>query len=87
MILIMYKAGSLLYFGTGNSILGKKTTERNQNSYGKTLWQIYDDAQLAELDTLNTSRLQKISGCRKNRERMCDRSDPHCRKRRLCRLK
>ena len=36
-ILIMYKAGSLLYFGTGNSILGKKTTERNQNSYGKNI--------------------------------------------------
>ena len=52
----------------------------------KTLWQIYDDAQLAELDTL-TADYKKISGCRKNRERMCDRSDPHCRKRRLCRLK
>ncbi len=51
----------------------------------KTLWQIYDDAQLAELDTLTAD--YKNFWMQEKQERMCDRSDPHCRKRRLCRLK
>ena len=32
MIFDMYKAGSLLYFGTGNSILGKKDNRKESKT-------------------------------------------------------
>ena len=42
----------------------------------KTLWQIYDDAQLAELDTLTTDYKHFLDAGKT--ERMCDRSNPSC---------
>ena len=68
-----------------DSIIWRKDNRKDRKTaMEKTLWEIYNDTQLAELETLTADYKDFLDAGKTERE--CVTEDPPCRKRGLCRL-